>query len=103
MYRVLNMDFFSDEIRKGVLKNNDLPDDEEHITNLQVRELSEGLCVPDGDGYLASDEIVEQIMDQATDIVVGFMLSKMAAAGELETAWDSEKNEAVFWLPKGET
>ena len=28
---------------------------------------------------------------------------KMAASGELEMAWDSEKNEPVFWLPQSGT
>lgn len=97
MYHILNPEGFCDSVRKEVLKSYGLPDDEDHLTNNQVMKLLDERCEKDDDGYLGDDESLNMIVEAAQNIVIGMCLSSMAASGELETAWDSEKNEPVFW------
>jgi hypothetical protein len=99
MYRLVSPEGFSDIIRQKVLQTAGLSNDESRITNRQVLNILEMLCVRDDGELLVSDEIVSELMDEAKIILLGVMLSEMASSGELESAWDSEKNEAVFWIP----
>ena len=97
MYHILNPEVFCDSVRKVVLKSYGLPDDEDHLTNNQVMRLLEDKFEKDEDGYLGDEGSLDMIVEAAQNIVIGMCLSSMAAEGELETAWDSEKNEPVFW------
>lgn len=100
MYPILNPEIFCDSVRKEVLKGYGLPDDEDHLTNNQVMSLFEEKCEKGESGYLINEELLNMIVESAQNIVIGRCLSSMAASGELETAWDSEKNEPVFWMGK---
>ena len=90
-------------IRKEVSKAYDLPDNDDHLTVKQVMGLLEEKCERDGDDFMLSDKILEAVAEQAQSMFLGSMLSKMAAEGELECAWDEEKNDMVFRLPKKKT
>lgn len=103
MYYLKDPDEAAEIIRKQVHKIHGIPDDGSHLTTLQVKGLILERCEREGDEFLASDEIIKAICDQAQSMLLGSIMSSMAAAGELECAWDSESNDMVWWCPKGKS
>lgn len=67
---------------------------EEQILNC-VREKCLGF---DDDQMIINTKIYEDTVNDLAQMMQGKMLAKLAAEGFLESAWDDELNEMVFWL-----
>jgi len=102
MYHLYDPEGSADIIRREITKAHSLPDDERYLTTAQVKNLILEKCEMDGEGFLASDEIIKEITDQAQSMALGAYMSGMAARGELECAWDEQSNDMVWWLPEGQ-
>ena len=48
--------------------------------------------------YLINEDIFDEVFNQIRDRLYCVALSKLAAKGLVECAWDDESNEMVFWL-----
>lgn len=100
MYYLNDPEVSADIIRREITKAHELPDDERYLTSSQVKSLILEKCERDGEEFLASDEIIKEITDQAQSILLGAFMCGMAARGELECAWDEKANDMVWWAPE---
>lgn len=50
--------------------------------------------------YSINNKIYSQIIDSFNTRLIGNMLSSLTSRGLLETAFDSESNDFVFWVPE---
>jgi hypothetical protein len=67
----------------------------EQIINL-IKKNNLGL---DEDGnYIINSDIFDEMFGEIRDWLYGVGLSKLAAKGFVDCAWDDEANEMVFWL-----
>ena len=64
---------------------------------LMVKENSIGL--DENDRYLIDDKAYEMLFEAMKTRIYNSGLSKLAAQGHLECAWDEKRNEMVFWSP----
>jgi len=64
---------------------------------LMVKENSIGL--DENDKYLIDDKAYETLFEHMKTRIYNSGLSKLAASGHLECAWDEKRNEMVFWSP----
>jgi len=71
---------------------------EEQILNC-VREKCLGF---DDDQMIINSKIYEDTINDLAQMMQGKMLAKLAAEGYLESAWDDELNDMVFWLAEEE-
>jgi hypothetical protein len=102
-----DLDLLSEIIHSSVLARFPLPHDEEHLTVREVREICEKfrislMCIPANKNpeQLMKLRVVREIKDVVFERFISNILPKVAANGDLECAWDDEKNEAVFWMEK---
>lgn len=100
MYEIENLEIFSDSIRREVVSTYGLEDDERHVTTGQIMGYVAGRFEADG-GFVLEDGDLEEIVKFAVSTALGSCMSEMAAEGELECAWDEEKNDMIWWLPEG--
>lgn len=103
MYRIVNVDDFSEAIRKEVLKTHRCEGDEsKFLTAGQIISFVREKF-PEEDGEIVFDEGgLEEVVDFAVGVLLGGCMSEMAANGELECAWDENVNDMVWWLPEKE-
>jgi len=67
----------------------------EQVINL-IKKNNLGL---DEDGnYIINSDIFDEVFGDIRDWLYGVGLSKLAAKGFVDCAWDDEANEMVFWL-----
>lgn len=98
MYEIENLETFSDSIRREVVSTYGL--DDRHVTTGQIMGYVAGRFEADG-GFVLEDGDLEEIVKFAVSTALGSCMSEMAANGELECAWDEEKNDMIWWLPEG--
>lgn len=101
MYRIVNLEDFSSELRREVLKTHGCEEDEgRYLTDGQIASFVREKF-PEEDGEIVfDDDGLKEIVKFATGTILGSCMSEMASKGELECAWDNEKNDMVWWLPK---
>jgi hypothetical protein len=111
IYTIVDIDGFCVEIRriiaeelgysnknKKILKNTL----DNFVTINQVEKLVLEYCLgynEDEDEIYIDSESYEEICHNISTVMYGSALSKLAADGIIESAWDSEINDMVFWLP----
>ena len=69
------------------------------ITLKQVEEIArDNSLEKDSEQIVIDINAYEEIYDQISNIIFGSALSKLAAEGFLEVAWDDNLNDMVFWV-----
>ena len=48
--------------------------------------------------YIINMDVFQDIFDSVRNMIYQSALSKLAASGTIESAWDSEKDKMVFWI-----
>ena len=48
--------------------------------------------------YIINMDVFQDIFDSVRNMIYQSALSKLAASGTIESAWDSEKDKIVFWI-----
>tara|TARA_S200002703_G_scaffold100513_1_gene86838 strand:- start:832 stop:1212 length:381 start_codon:yes stop_codon:yes gene_type:complete len=48
--------------------------------------------------YIINMDVFAEIFDDVRNMIYQSALSKLAASGTIESAWDSDKDKMVFWI-----
>lgn len=89
------------EVAKSILENHSENLDD-YISLEQIKTLVYESCLgTDIEDHPFIDENVnEQIFDSIRVWIYNVGLAKLAAAGQIECAWDSDANAMMFWKPE---
>lgn len=101
MYNIDDLEGFSDTIRREVVSSHGLEDDERYVTTGQIMGYVAGRFKEREGEFVLDDAGLEEVVKFAVGTLIGSCMSEMAAEGDLECAWDDEKNDMVWWLPEG--
>ena len=75
----------------------------EYITPKQMEQVIEEECLghtEEENFFVINEDAHCNILNKVISLVQSSLLSKMAANGQLECAWDEKENDMVFWLPE---
>lgn len=102
-YSIVDIDSFASLLRENVAKSfsEDYSENlDEFISIEQTIDLVEQHSLgQDDDGcHIINEEVFNDIFNDLREWLYGVGLSKLAAKGFVECAWDDECNEMVFWL-----
>lgn len=102
MFCILNLEKYADFVRKKAaasFSENSKDEIDGFMTVAQavamVKENSLGM--DEEKRYLIDDKAYEELFEAMKTRIYNAGLSKLAASGHLECAWDEKKNEMVFW------
>lgn len=103
-YSIVDLDNYAITLREGVAKSFS----EEYTENLddfisinQVKNLiiKYSLGLDQNDNYIITTKLFNKVFNEIREWLYGVGLAKLAAKGYVECAWDSDKNEMIFWMP----
>lgn len=102
-YTIENLDGYASTVREGVARSfsEDYQENlDEFISINQIKNLikKNNLGTDENGNYIINEEIFENLFNELRDWMYGIALSKLAAKGLVECAWDNDQNEMVFWL-----
>lgn len=101
-YVIADLDGYAKAIREGAAKSfaEDYTENlDDFISIEQVKSLVKNSCDYNENGdMIITEDIYNDTFDQVRDAIYGAGLSKLAAKGIVECAWDDEENRMVFWL-----
>lgn len=107
IYSIIDLDGYAATIRDVAAQSfieNHSENLDDYITIDQVKGVILGYSLgQDGDGnHLISEEIFDHTCEDIREWIFNVGLSKLAAKGLVECAWDDESNEMVFWANNNE-
>ena len=102
-YSIIDLEVYAKAMRDGAASSfeKDYTENlDDFITIKQVVGLIEknNLGLDEEGNYLINSDIFDEVFGQIRDWLYGVGLSKLAAKGFVDCAWDDEANEMVFWL-----
>jgi hypothetical protein len=102
VYCVINLEKYAEYMRKNAAMSfakNYTERLDDFVTILQVCNMikENSIGQDEEDRCLLDDKAHEQISEAIRVRIYNAGVSKLAAEGHLECAWDDEKNEMVFW------
>jgi hypothetical protein len=102
-YSITDIEGFAQTIRDGAARSiskNYTENLDEFISVGQIISLVKDTSVgTDDDGlFMITEELFDEIFERIRETIYQVGLSKLAATGQIECAWDGQKNEMVFWL-----
>lgn len=101
VYAITNLTGYASEMREAAAKSfsDDCSDIDSYISINQMINLVKSECIgfDDQDRPLLNEDANEQIYESTVTWINNMGLAKLAADGYVECAWDSDKNEMVFW------
>jgi hypothetical protein len=101
-YAIVDLEKYSIELRACAAEHispNNNEDLDSYITIQQVYSIVEENSIGmDNEGrYLLDEDANNSVFDDISIRIYNVGIAKLAAAGKIECAWDSEENEMVFW------
>lgn len=103
-YEIKNLKAFARKVGKTVAEDLELETSElkDYITIKNVLQLTAQYCMYDkySKKYVANETILETIIDETRNWIVGLTLARMASQGQLECAWDDKMDCMIFWRPE---
>jgi hypothetical protein len=107
IYSINDLDGYAASIREGVAQSfveNYNENLDEYITIDQVKNLIIGYSLgqDDDENYLINSEVFNDTFDDVREWFYEAGLSKLAAKGVIECAWDDDSNQMVFWVKNNE-
>lgn len=102
-YSITDIEGFAQTIRDGAARSiseNYTENLDEFISIGQIISLVKDTSIGTDDAGLLmiTEELFDEIFENIRETIYQVGLSKLAATGQIECAWDSQKNEMVFWL-----
>lgn len=103
VYSIIDMKGYAETIRESVAESfaeNYTENLDYFITiNQTVNLIKKKSLGKDKDGhYMINDQIFDDTFDEIRSWIYGVGLSRLAASGYVECAWDNKSNEMTFWL-----
>lgn len=107
IYSIVDLDGYAASIRDGVAQSfveNYEDDLDQYITVDQVKNIIIGYSLgQDDDGnYLINADVFNDTFDDIREWFYEAGLSKLAAKGVIECAWDDSSNQMIFWVKENE-
>lgn len=101
----MNLEKYADFVRKKAAATfsenyNDDIDGFMTVTQAVAMVKEKSLGIDEDQRYLIDDRAYEDLFEAMKTRIYNAGLSKLAASGHLECAWDEKKNEMVFWSSK---
>jgi hypothetical protein len=102
-YSIIDLEGYAKAMRDGAassFEENYTEDLDEFITIPQVINMvkKNNLGLDEEGNYLINEDIFNEIFESIRNQLYEVGLSKLAAKGFIDCAWDDESNEMVFWL-----
>lgn len=102
IYAIVNLEGYAREMRDCAAQSlcDDFEDNLDEYINLnQMINLIKSECIgfDDNNRPLLNEDTNEKIYESAVAWINNAGLSKLAAKGLVECAWDDKKNEMIFW------
>lgn len=107
IYSITDLDGYASSIRDGVAQSfveNYNENLDEYITIEQVKNIIVGYSLgqDEDENYLINAEVFNDTFDDVREWFYEAGLSKLAAKGIVECAWDDDSNQMVFWVKNNE-
>lgn len=107
VYSIVDLDKYAISLRDAVARTFEEQYSEnldEYISIQQIKGVIEGYSLgEDEDGrLLITEEVFNDIFDDIREWFYEVGLSKLAAKGVIECAWDNDTNQMVFWTKDNE-
>jgi len=103
-YEIKDMRGFAKSVGQTVAKDLDLEKSElkDYISVKNVLQLTAQYCIYDKKTkkYIANEGILDTIIEETRNWIVGITLARLASQGQLECAWDVERDCMIFWRAK---
>lgn len=104
VYAITNLEGYASEMREAAAKSfsDDCKDVDSYISLGQMINLVKSECIgfDDQNRPLLNEDANEKIYESTVTWINNIGLARLAADGYVECAWDSNKNEMVFWANK---
>lgn len=105
IFCIMNLEKYADFVRKKAaasFSENYKDDIDGFMTVAQAVDMvkENSLGTDEEKRYLIDDKSYEELFEAMKTRIYNAGLSKLAASGHLECAWDEEKNEMIFWSSK---
>lgn len=104
VYAITNLEGYASEMREAAAKSfsDDCEDVDSYISLGQMINLVKSECIgfDDQNRPLLNEDANEKIYESTVTWINNIGLARLAADGYVECAWDSNKNEMVFWANK---
>jgi len=102
-YAITDLDGYASTIREGAAKSfaEDYTENLDDFVSIeQIKNLIKSTCQYDDDTgeMLITEDIYNDTFDEVRELIYSAGLSKLAAKGYVECAWDDEENKMIFWL-----
>lgn len=102
-YSITDIEGFAQTIRDGAARSiseNYTENLDEFISIGQIMSMVKDISIGiDDDGlFMITEDLFDEIFEHIRETIYQIGLSKLAATGQIECAWDDQKNEMVFWL-----
>ena len=102
-YSIIDLEGYAKAMREGAASSfeKDYTENlDDFITIEQVVNLikKNNVGLDEEGNYLITSDIFDEVFGEIRDWLYGVGLSKLAAKGYVDCAWDDEANEMVFWL-----
>jgi hypothetical protein len=107
IYSIIDLDGYASSIRDGVAQSfveNYEENLDEYITIDQVKNLIIGYSLgqDEDNNYLINAEVFNDTFDDVREWFYEAGLSKLAAKGVIECAWDDNEDRMIFWVKDNE-
>lgn len=108
IYSIVDLDGYANSLRDGVAKSfvdNYTENLDDYITIEQVKSVIVGYSLGQDDNgdYIINSEVFNDTFDDVREWFYEAGLSKLAAKGAIECAWDNETNQMIFWSNNNDT
>lgn len=101
VYAITNLEGYAIEMREAAAKSfsEDCEDIDSYISIGQMINLVKSECIgfDDQNRPLLNEDANEKIYESTVTWINNIGLARLAADGYVECAWDSKKNEMIFW------
>jgi len=102
-YSIIDLEGYAKAMREGAASSfeKDYTENlDDFISIQQVINLikKNNLGKDEEDNYVINSDMFDEVFGEIRDWLYGVGLSKLAAKGFVNCAWDDEANEMVFWL-----
>ncbi len=104
IYAIVDLEGYASEMRDAAAKSfaDDCSDVDSYISLGQMINLVKSECIgfDDQNRPLLNEDANEKIYESTITWINNIGLARLAADGYVECAWDTDKNEMIFWANK---
>ena len=102
-YAITDMRGFIKSVRDGAAESicesyTENLDDFITVPQIEKLVINKSVGTDDNGDYLITEAVFDDILEEVRGSIYQAGLSKLAAKGIIECAWDDDSNEMVFWL-----